>query len=128
MAKYRSGVIGLGWMGMLYDLAERIPDHFEIEDTDRPTPELDAHRRFHHHEHPGSEGNPTSYAEAFVDRPEVDLVTAADRDRKRLTAFTERYGIEATYTDAEEMLRVEQLDILEVPLGVDNGLLLPHRR
>ena len=38
MAKYRSAVIGLGWMGLLYDLASRIPDRFEIGDTDRPTP------------------------------------------------------------------------------------------
>ena len=30
MAKYRAGVIGLGWMGMLYDLAERIPDLFKV--------------------------------------------------------------------------------------------------
>ena len=52
MPKYRAAVIGLGWMGILYDLASRISDRFEIEDTDRPTPPLDIHRRFHHHEHP----------------------------------------------------------------------------
>ena len=60
MAKYRAGVIGLGWMGMLYDLATRIPDRFDIDDVDRPTPRLDVHRRFYHHDHPGTEGNPTS--------------------------------------------------------------------
>ena len=41
MAKYRAGVIGLGWMGMLYDMADRIGDFFNIDDVDRPTPELD---------------------------------------------------------------------------------------
>ncbi len=114
MAKYRAGVIGLGWMGMLYDLATRIPDRFDIDDVDRPTPRLDVHRRFYHHDHPGTEGNPTSYAEALHNRPEVELVTAADRDPKRLAAFSERYGIEATYTDAEEMLRAERPDIVAV--------------
>ncbi len=114
MAKYRAGVIGLGWMGMLYDLAERIPDLFKVEDVDRPTPELDVHRRFYHHDHPGNEGNPTSYSEALHNRPEVDLVAAADRDPKRLAAFRERYGIEATYTDAEEMLRAEGPDIVAI--------------
>ena len=114
MATYRAGVIGLGWMGVLYDLAERIPDLFEIDDADRPTPELDVHRRFHHHDHPGTEGLPDTYAEALWDRPEVDLVAGADRDQKRLAAFGERYGLEGLYTDAEEMLRKEKLDIVAV--------------
>ena len=114
MEKYRAGVIGLGWMGMLYDLAQRIGDKFEIDDADRPTPDLDIHRKIYHHEHPGNEGNPSSYAEAIFDRPDVELVTAADRDVKRLNAFTERYGITNLYTDAEEMLKKEKLDIIAV--------------
>ena len=69
---YRAAVIGLGWMGLLYDLASRIGDRFEIDDIDRPTPPLDIHRKFHHYDHPGDEGNPTSYAEALWDRPEVE--------------------------------------------------------
>ena len=118
MAKYRAGVIGLGWMGMLYDMAERIGDLFNIDDVDRPTPELEIHRKIHHHTHPGKEGLPTSYAEAFWDRPEVDLVAAADRDQKRLKAFKERYNISALYTDAVEMLRTEKLDIVAVATNV----------
>ena len=114
MAKYRGGVIGLGWMGMLYDMAERIPDRFDVEDVDRPTPELDVHSKIHHHDHPGYEGLPTSYSEALWDRPDVDLVASADRDEKRLKAFSERYGIEAVYTDAAEMLASERLDIVAV--------------
>ena len=88
MATYRGGVVGLGWMGMLYDLANRIGDRFHVDDIDRPTPELNIHRKFHHFESPGMEGNATSYSEAIVDRPEVDLVAAADRDVKRLRAFS----------------------------------------
>ena len=115
MAPYRGAVIGLGWMGMLYDLAGRIPDRFGIEDIDRPTPPLDIHRKFYHHNHPGDEGNPTSYAEAIRNRPEVELVAGVDRDKKRLDAFSERYGItEGLYTDAEEMLRTEAPDIVAV--------------
>ena len=113
-ARYRAGVIGLGWMGLLYDLAERIPDRFDVDDADRPTPELNIHRRFHHHDHPGNEGLPTSYAEALWDRPEVQLVAGADRDRKRLKAFGERYGIQALYTDGVEMMEKEKLDIVAV--------------
>lgn len=113
-ARYRAGVIGLGWMGLLYDLAERIPDRFDVDDADRPTPKLDIHRRFHHHDHPGNEGLPTSYAEALWDRPEVQLVAGADRDRKRLQAFGERYGIQALYTDGVKMMEDEKLDIVAV--------------
>ncbi len=114
MAKYRGGVIGLGWMGLLYDLAERIPDRFDVDDVHRPTPELDVHRRFHYYENPGREWVPTSYAEALWDRPDVDLVAGADRDKQRLKAFSERYGIDAVYTDALEMLRREKLDIVAI--------------
>ena len=116
-ARYRAGVIGLGWMGLLYDLAERIPDRFDVDDPDRPTPELNIHRRFHHHNHPGNEGLPTSYAEALWDRPEVQLVAGADRDRKRLKAFGERYGIQALYTDGVEMMEKEKLDIVAVAIN-----------
>jgi len=58
MARYRAGVIGLGWMGLLYDLAERSLDRFEIDDVDRPTPALNVHRRLIHHDHPGDTGVP----------------------------------------------------------------------
>lgn len=114
MAKYRGGVVGLGWMGLLYDLADRIGDRFHVDDTDRPTPELDVHRRLYHHESPGKEGNPTSYSEALFDRPEIDLVSAADRDVKRLRTFSERYGMRSVYTDAGEMFEKEELDIIAV--------------
>jgi predicted dehydrogenase len=118
MEKYRAGVIGLGWMGMLYDMAERIGDFFNIDDVDRPTPELEVHRKIYHHAHPGKEGLPNSYSEAFWDRPDVDLVAAADRDQNRLKAFEQRYGIKALYTDAVEMLQTEKLDLVAVATNV----------
>ena len=121
MAEYRAAVIGLGWMGMLYDLAARVGDRdvkYTVDETDRPTPPLDIHRRMHHYEHPGTEGLPSSYSDALWDRPEVDLVAAADRDPKRLKVFTERYGLEAVYEDAAEMLRNENLDIVAITINV----------
>ena len=123
-AKYRGGVLGLGWMGVLYDMGTRDYDNiggsyknpkYDLESTRRPTPDwLDVHRKFHHHDHPGKEGLVSTYAEAIWDRPEVDLVAGADRDKKRLDMFGERYGIKALYTDALEMYEKENLDILAI--------------
>ena len=122
--KYRGGVVGLGWMGVLYDMGTRDYENiggsyktpkYDLESTKRPTPEwLDVHRKFHHHDHPGKEGLVSTYAEAIWDRPEVDLVAGADRDKKRLAMFGERYGIKALYTDALEMYKKENLDILAI--------------
>ena len=114
MAKYRAGVIGLGWMGMLSDLAGRIWDPYNVDDVDRPTPELDVHRRFHLHEYHRVGEVPHSWAEVMWDRPEIDLVAGADRDQKRLKAFGKRYGEVTLYTDAVEMLHTEALDIVAI--------------
>ncbi len=113
MAQYRAALIGLGWMGMLYDLAKRT-GVWQVDDIDRPTPPLDLHRKFHHHTHPGTEGLPDSYAEALHDRPEVVLVAAAERDHKRRQAFAERYGVQALYEDAAQMLRQERPEIVAI--------------
>ena len=114
MATYRGAVIGLGWMGMLYDLAKRM-GVWHVDDIDRPTPELDIHRKFHYHkQHIPREAMPSSYAEALSDRLEIDLVAGAERDRKRLKAFGKRYGVQALYTDAVEMLRAEKPDIVAI--------------
>ncbi len=114
MSEFRAAVIGLGWMGMLYDMASRSDARFNVDDIDRPMPEIDVHGRIHHHQHPGDEGNPTSYCEALRDRPETEIVAAVDRDKKRLDVFTQRYGIDATYTDAEQMLREVRPEIVAV--------------
>ena len=123
-AKYRGGVVGLGWMGVLYDMGTRDYDNiggsyktpkYDLESANRPTPDwLNVHRKFYHHEHPGKEGLVSTYAEAIWDRPEVELVAGADRDKKRLSMFGERYGITALYTDALEMYEKENLDILAI--------------
>ena len=123
-AKYRAGVLGLGWMGVLYDMGKRDYENivgsykapkYDLESRSRPTPDwLDVHKKYHYHEHPGKEGLVNTYAEALWDRPEVDLVAGADRDEKRLAMFGERYGIKALYTDALEMYRKEKLDILAI--------------
>ncbi len=123
-AKYRGGVVGLGWMGVLYDMGTRDYENilgsyktpkYDLESGNRPTPDwLNVHRKFHHHDHPGKEGLVATYAEAIWDRPEVELVAGADRDKKRLAMFGERYGIEALYTDALEMYEKENLDILAI--------------
>ena len=123
-AKYRGGVVGLGWMGVLYDMGTRDYENiggsykdpkYDLESANRPTPDwLNVHRKFHHHDHPGKEGLVSTYAEAIWDRPEVELVAGADRDKKRLSMFGERYGIKALYTDALEMYEKENLDILAI--------------
>jgi hypothetical protein len=101
-------------MGMLYDLAPRM-GRWHVDDVDRPTPDLDVHRRFPFHErHRPRSRVPTSYAEALADRPEIELVAAAERDRRRLAAFGERYGVDALYTDARQMLETERPEIVAV--------------
>ena len=111
-------------MGVLYDMGTRDYDNiggsykdpkYDLESANRPTPDwLNVHRKFYHHEHPGKEGLVSTYAEAIWDRPEVELVAGADRDKKRLSMFGERYGITALYTDALEMYEKENLDILAI--------------
>ena len=117
MAKYRGGVIGLGWPGLLYGLGERQGD-WHADDIDRPTPDVDTHRKAHLYDHPGKESNSGSYSEALWDRPEVDLVAGCDRVPRRLEIFGDRYGIDALYTDAGEMLRKENLDIVAICTNV----------
>eukprot|EP01052_Picozoa_sp_SAG31_P011947 SAG31_NODE_689_length_12806_cov_5.358857_1_plen_103_part_00 len=67
--KYLGAVIGLGWMGLLYDLAERVAEegtynpNAEALDRpgSRPTPALDVHREIHHHAHPGCATAPAAF-------------------------------------------------------------------
>jgi predicted dehydrogenase len=123
MARHRAGIIGLGWMGMLYDMAERpSADREERYDLDlayRPAQEGDVEGRFYIHEHLGREGVPTTYAEALRDRPDVDIVAGADRNEQRLEAFGQRYGVGALYTDSAEMLRREKLDVVAIATNVE---------
>ena len=114
MPKYRGAVIGLGWMGLLYDLGQRMGT-WHVDDVDRPTPTaLEVDRKFHFHEFHNARRFPTSYCEALHDRSEVELVAAAERDPKRLRICGERYGIDALYTDAFEMLEKERPEIVGI--------------
>ena len=116
---YRAGVIGLGWMGMLADIAVVYKrGRYSVDDVERPTPELDVRREFHYHQNVGSANIPHTWAEVFHDRPGVELVAGAERDPQRLKAFGDRYGVDALYTDAEEMLRSGSLDIVAVATNV----------
>ena len=119
--KFRAGVIGLGWMGMLYDVGSRMGT-WHTDDVNRPTPDdsdLDIHRKFHHYQrHDSRLGIPVSYSMALHDRPEVELVAAADRDVNRLRICGERFGINKLYSDAKEMLQKEKLDILAISTNV----------
>ena len=106
-------------MGMLADIAvvyER--GTYSVDDVERPTPDLDVHREFHYHQNVGGANIPHTWAEVFYDRPGVELVAGADRDKRRLKAFGDRYGVDALYTDAEEMLHSEALDIVAVATNV----------
>lgn len=114
MPEYRAAVIGLGWTGLLYDLAQRSPEKFHVDDVDRPTPQLDVHRPFFDSTSPGSDRFPTTYCEALWNRPGIELIAVADRDRKRLDVVTQRYGIREVYTDAARMLREQRPQIVAV--------------
>ena len=113
MAKYRGAIIGLGWMGMLYDIGQRM-GVWHVDDVERPTPELELDRTFHFHEFHTARRFPTSYSEAFNDREEIELVAAAERDRKRLEVFGARYGVDALFTDAFEMLERIRPDVVGI--------------
>ena len=101
-------------MGLLSDLGRRPPTRYDVDDTDRPTPELDVHRRFHFHDGPGETQVPHSWAEVMRDHPEVELVAAAERDPKRRAVFSERCAAAAVYADPREMLREQRLDIVAI--------------
>jgi hypothetical protein len=110
-------------MGMLRDLCVDLPrwlseNRWNVDDVDRPLPDVDLNAKLHYHQLPGQELVPRTYSETLWDRPEVDLVTAADRDAKRLKIFEKRYGINALYTDAGEMFRKERLDIVAIATNV----------
>ncbi len=85
-AKYRVAIIGAGRMGGL------------LEDESPPN----RYRKPHSH----------YAAYDYVD--ETEVVAVAGRSEGRLKMFTERYGIENTYTDYREMIQREKPDIVSV--------------
>lgn len=69
--KYRVGVIGLGWMGLLYDLVEWIDDWFDVDDVDCLILKLDIYCWFHYYIYFGNEGFFIFYVEVLWDWLEV---------------------------------------------------------
>lgn len=119
MSTYRAGVIGLGWMGMLSDIAVGGRDNnYQVNDIDRPTPELDVHRGPYALDAHGQPHIPHSWAEVLAQHPNVQLVAGAERDATRLNAFGRRYGINALYSDAAQMLEDQSLDIVAIATNV----------
>lgn len=116
MRKYRAGIIGLGYIGMIGSMQARRVGFWKPEDAIRPTSELDVHHKAYLHEiaSSGTGVLDSKYADVLFDRPEFELIAAAERDPTRRKAFTERYGVNNVYDDAEEMLRKEKLDIVAI--------------
>ncbi|MBI2302326.1 MAG: Gfo/Idh/MocA family oxidoreductase [Armatimonadetes bacterium] len=89
MARYRVAVIGLGRM------ASTIDD--ECPEGKQPSVLL-----------------PYSHIAAYRAVPEVEVVAGSDVVPEKRSAFTERWGVAATYADYREMLAKEQPDIVSV--------------
>ena len=57
---------------------------------------------------------PHSHAGAYKDVPEVELVAASEVVEKKLTDFGRRWNVSSLYTNYEEMLKKESLDIVSI--------------
>ena len=60
----------------------------------------------------------TEYARAYHLHPSTEVVAAADPDAENLELFCRRFNLEKGYTNYEEMLRHENIDIASVILPV----------
>lgn len=91
MTTYRAGVIGLGQVGMLYELDERTA------------------RRY---------ASP-SHTSAYAASTRMALVAGCDVSADRLATFRARYPGAAAYDAYDEMLRRARLDVVSVCVGPD---------
>lgn len=119
MATYRAGIVGLGWMGWLYDVATRPSTALGPSGTPAGLPPLRADRDPPPMAHPGKEGLTSTYAGALVAHPQTELVAACEPDEERLAAFGRRYGVTALYADYRHMLEIERLDFVAVATRTD---------
>ncbi len=117
---YRAGVIGLGWMGWLYDVATRPPTNLGPGAAPKGMPELRPDRDPPPMAHPGKEGLTDSHAGGLIAHPRTELVAGSETNEERLAAFGEHYGVSALYTDYREMLRSERLDFVCVCTRTDD--------
>lgn len=123
MATYRAGLIGLGWMGWLYDVATRQQANYGRAGRDTPMPPLRPDRDPPPTAHPGREGLPSGFADSLVLHPATELVAACELSDPRREAFGERYAGVALYDDYREMIARERLDIVGIP---SNAALRPE--
>lgn len=56
----------------------------------------------------------TNHLNAWKDVPGAEIVALCDKDPARLAEASRRFGIAATYDDAEEMLAAERLDFVDI--------------
>lgn len=61
----------------------------------------------------------SNHADAHVANPRIDLVAGSDLIEEKLKAFSEKYGVEKLYTNYEDMLDNENLDIVSVTTWPD---------
>ncbi len=87
---YRAGVIGCGRMGSLLD--DELYDQVMQDESWRK--------------------RPCTFAGNLVEHPRTNLVAGADISSRRLSRFGEKWDVPALYTDYEEMLTKESLDIV----------------
>ena len=119
MRTCRAGIVGLGWMGWLYDVATRTPAEFPPKSGPVGMPSLRPDRDPPPMAHPGREGLTGTYAGAFAAHPQTELVAGCESDQERLAAFGERFGVTGLYTDYAELLQKERLDIVVVSTRTD---------
>lgn len=55
-----------------------------------------------------------SHIEAYRKNPNVELYALCDINEKRLKEVAEKYGVERTFTDMNEMLKLKELDAVSV--------------
>lgn len=54
------------------------------------------------------------HLEAWKRIPEINLVAICDQEEAKATAFAEKYAIPKVYTDVDELLAAEALDVLDI--------------
>lgn len=98
---FRAAIIGTGRIGNSYDdeIVERQPAAY-YQGANRHTGLYVT--------------QPVNHAEAYQSTPDFALVAAANREPEKLSAFGERRGVQALYTDFHQLLRDEQPDVVSV--------------
>lgn len=55
-----------------------------------------------------------SHIEAYKSNPDVELYAFCDIDAERVKLMAEKYGVEKTFTDMNEMLKLDEIDAVSV--------------